>query len=528
MARVRNVLYIMCDQLRWDYLSCYGHPRLQTPHIDALAAQGVRFDRAYVQSPVCGPSRMSAYTGRYMSSHRSTWNFVPLPIDERTLGDYLGPAGVRVALAGKTHFVTDQAAMQLRGIAPHSVHGRSLLEGGFEPFDRMDGVYVGRRSAEFLGTPYAGYLAARGFGGGNAWHDWVNSAEGPNGELLSGWQLRHAHLPARIPEEHSETAYTTTRAIEFIRMQGEQPWCLHLGYIKPHWPYVAPSPYHELYGADDVTAAVRSERERTAAHPVYAAFMQRPESVSFARDEVRRHVIPAYMGLVKQIDDHIGRLMRFLEQVGRLDDTLIVFTSDHGDYLGDHFLGEKELFHDASARVPLIVVDPDPAADATRGLVRKELVEAIDVLPTILHALGVEPPTHIIEGRSLLQWSRGDGSALPWRDMVVSELDYAFRTDTVDLLGRSHHDCRAVMLFDGRWKYVHYDGYRPQLFDLRDDPDELVDLGEDAACEARRRGFHDRLFEWMRARNPRVTMPYAALDGYWQRSIANGVNIGIW
>ena len=99
MGQVRNVLFIMCDQLRWDYLSCYGHPSLQTPHIDALAKRGVRFTNAYVQSASCGPSRMSYYTGRYVSSHRAFANFVPLPIDERTVGDYLRPLGLRVAVA---------------------------------------------------------------------------------------------------------------------------------------------------------------------------------------------------------------------------------------------------------------------------------------------------------------------------------------------------------------------------------------------------------------------------------------------
>src|SRR5690606_28369562 len=119
---------------------------------------------------------------------------------------------------------------------------------------------------------------------------------------LSGWYLKHAREPARIPEEHSETAYTTRRAMDFIDDAGEQPWCLHLSYIKPHWPYIAPAPYHAMYGPQHVLPAVRSERERAEAHPVYRAFMQEPVSRAFSRDEVRATVIPAYMGLVKQID----------------------------------------------------------------------------------------------------------------------------------------------------------------------------------------------------------------------------------
>ncbi|MEQ1612897.1 MAG: sulfatase-like hydrolase/transferase, partial [Hyphomicrobiaceae bacterium] len=116
MSQVRNVLFIMCDQLRWDYLSCTGHPHLKTPNIDRLATRGVRFDRAFVNAPVCGPSRMSFYTGRTVFSHGATWNYVPLPIGEFTIGDYLIPQGVRVAVAGKTHITEDAAGRARLGL----------------------------------------------------------------------------------------------------------------------------------------------------------------------------------------------------------------------------------------------------------------------------------------------------------------------------------------------------------------------------------------------------------------------------
>ena len=293
MGGARNLLFVMCDQLRWDYLSCAGHPRLATPNIDRLAACGVRFTNAFVQSPVCGPSRMSYYTGRYVMSHGSVWNFVPLPVGEPTLGDHLRPLGLRVAVAGKTHVAADAAGMARLGLSPDDVRGRAIAEGGFEPFDRDDGIYP----PGFLDTPsrYFAFLRAQGYDGANPWHDFANSAAGPDGEVLSGWAMRHARLPARVREEHSETAYMTERAIEFIAEQGERPWCLHLSYIKPHWPYVAPAPYHALYGPDDVPPAKRSAEELVDPHPVYAAFLDHPESVSFAKDEVRRTVIPTYM-----------------------------------------------------------------------------------------------------------------------------------------------------------------------------------------------------------------------------------------
>ena len=139
--KAKNILFIMCDQLRWDYLSCYGHPRLKTPNIDALAARGVRFTRAYVQSPVCGASRMSFYTGRYVQSHGAAWNGFPLKVGEMTLGDYLRPLGMRTALVGKTHMEADVEGMQRLGIDPNSIIGVRVAECGFEPYERDDGLH---------------------------------------------------------------------------------------------------------------------------------------------------------------------------------------------------------------------------------------------------------------------------------------------------------------------------------------------------------------------------------------------------
>jgi len=137
----KNILFIMCDQLRADYLSCYGHPHLHTPHIDALAARGLRFTQAYVQSTICGPSRMCTYTGRYMRTHGSTQNGVPLKVGELTLGDHLGKLGMRSVLVGKTHMVADQEGMQRLGIAPDSVIGVRVSECGFDPYERDDGLH---------------------------------------------------------------------------------------------------------------------------------------------------------------------------------------------------------------------------------------------------------------------------------------------------------------------------------------------------------------------------------------------------
>ncbi|MCQ9426199.1 sulfatase-like hydrolase/transferase [Pseudomonas sp. LJDD11] len=529
---VRNVLYIMCDQLRRDYLSCYGHPHLHTPNIDRLAAAGVRFSRAYTQGTICGPSRMSAYTGRYVSSHQVAWNAVPLPLDELTIGDYLRPAGIRTALVGKTHATPNSDAQQRLNLPAGSAQVQQLDEVGFEPYVRHDGLYPDdpvftekRESA-----PYTHYLREQGFTGDNPWHDWANAAEGENGELLSGWKMRNAHRPARIPEQYSETVYTTERAIDFIDEQGEQPWCLHLSYIKPHWPYIAPAPYHALYSHAQVIDPIQPAEPND--HPVYAAFRQHQESQNFSRDQVRLNVVPTYMGLIKQIDDQLGRLFEHLQSNGRWDDTLIVFTSDHGDFLGDHYLGEKEFLLEQAVGIPLIVRDPRPQADVTRGTVDERLVETIDALPTFLQALGLPAADHRLEGRSWIPLLHGEQP--DWRRYAIAEYDYAFQAPARERLGQAIDRCRMYMVRSERFKYLAYDGFRPQLFDLENDPQELHDLGSDPAFASVREQHQGYLFDWLRGLKRRTTISNSEIDlrgqrfRYGEPAEQKLVPIGVW
>lgn len=517
-GKVRNVLFIMCDQLRADYLSCYGHPVLQTPNIDRLASRGVRFTRAYVQSGVCGPSRMSFYTGRYPSSHGATWNFIPMPVSEYTLGNYLEEAGRSLHLVGKTHVEPDREGMAQLGLAPGSESAELLKEGGFRVIVRHEGdLPTGKED-------YKDYLRGIGYDGDDPWLDYAAGAVDENGKVVSGWNMRNAHLAARVREEHSETAYVTDQAINFIKARGEQPWALHVSYIKPHWPYMVSAPYHDMYRDADTGPILPPCTANE--HPVVAAYRKHPEALSFSQEEVARHVRPTYMGLIKQIDDHLGRLFDELEQAGRMEDTLIVFTSDHGDFLGDRELGEKELFYEEIQRVPFIVYDPDPAADALRGKTEERLVEAVDVVPTVLAALGLEIPQHRVEGRSLLPLTRGEPLS-GWRQFAVSELDYSTRRAR-NVLNRSiESDCRAWMIRTDRWKYVHWVGYRPQLFDLQADPQELADLGADASFEQICAELRGTLLDWLLARKHRTAVSHHRIARMTD-NLPPGIHIGVW
>jgi arylsulfatase A-like enzyme len=521
----RNILFIMADQLRWDYLSSAGHATLRTPHIDALARRGVRFTNAFVQGPVCGASRMSTYTGRYVSSHGSAWNFVPLSIGQKTLGQHVRPHGVRCAVVGKTHIEPDEEGARRVGLDTSTAAGHLAMEGGFEPYERDDGIWP--PGFKVQGNRYCDYLRRQGYLGDNPWHDYANSAQGPDGAILSGWNMRFADRPARVKEEHSETAYMTRRAMDFIDEQGDRPWLLHLSFIKPHWPYVAPSPYHTMYGPGDVPSAVRGEGERSDPHPVMRGYQDTEPSRAFSVDEVRRRVIPTYMGLISQMDDHLGRLFEFLRERGLDHDTLIVFTSDHGDYLGDHWLGEKELFHDTIVKVPLIVMDPSSSADATRGASVDALVESIDLVPTFLEVLGVPQAPQWLEGRSLVGWLHGCAPQA-WRDAAFSENTYAFRDPVRLPLKRPVDGCQMTMVRTQRWKYVHFEGLRPQLFDLETDPQELNDLGADAAHAEVRARMCARLFDWLRQRKNIPTISHADIEAWNRREVESGILIGQW
>jgi arylsulfatase A-like enzyme len=527
-SALRNVLFIMADQLRWDYLSCAAPNRVATPNIDALAACGVRFDRAYVQSPICGPSRMSTYTGTYMRTHGATWNDVPLRVDEWTLGDYLRPLGVRTQLVGKTHMRADLNALDRLGVDPQSTAGKLLIECGFEAFERDDGLYPeapGVPAARFAAVRYNQYLNAQGYDGVNPWHTWANSWEDGDGTVHSGWFLDAAAKPARVAAEHSETPYMTRRAIECIERSAGAPWCIHLSFIKPHWPYIAPAPYHALYGPDDVPPPVRSDEERSTLHAVFAAFQQLRYSRAFSREEIRRTVIPAYMGLIRQIDDELGKLFAYLDAKGLRESTMIVFTSDHGDYLGDHWLGEKEFFHEPSVRVPLIIADPSAAADATRGTVSTALVVAIDLVPTFIEYSGGTPAYHRLQGRSLLPLLHGTPPA-DWRTTAFSEFDYA-TTDVRKILGAPLDRSKMQMAVTDRWKLLRFDGHPPMAFDLSDDPNELHDRGADPAAAVAVADLTGRLDAWAeRVRRP--TESAASLERRTGTQTERGILLGFW
>jgi arylsulfatase A-like enzyme len=221
-------------------------------------------------------------------------------------------------------------------------------------------------------------------------------------------------------------------------------------------------------------------------------------------------------------------LFNHMADSGRLDDTLVIFTADHGDFLGDHWLGEKELFYDTVQKVPFIVADPRPQADISRGTVDTRFVEAVDVVPTVLDTLGLLEPagaSHRIEGRSLKPLL--EGGTPPWRDFVYAELDYSFR-HARQLLGQSVAQARAFSIRDARWRYVYWLAAPEQLYDLAADPDEMHDLGRDPGHASVRAVLRDRLLQFLAQRKHRTTVSESFIESRTNRHKQAGVFYGQW
>ena len=287
-----------------------------------------------------------------------------------------------------------------------------------------------------------------------------------------------------------------------------------------------------MYSADDVVPAIRSEAELQDPNPLAKFFQNRVAGETFSKEEARDTVIPVYMGLITQVDDQLGVLFKFMEERGLMEDTLIVFTSDHGDYLGDHWMGDKDYFHAPAVRIPLIVVDPDKSANSTRGKVDPSLVELIDLIPTFVDYHGSEVQKNILDGRSLMPKLRGEST--PWRDVAISEYDYScqvFRPET----GQVPLDCRTYMVASHEWKYIHAHNYPPVLFDLKNDPDELIDLGRSEAYADVRQEMFNKLAQWSLQYRQRETWTeernnemtgleeqMGVLIGYWDETSAAG------
>jgi arylsulfatase A-like enzyme len=322
-------------------------------------------------------------------------------------------------------------------------------------------------------------------------NDYAMTVQVPDGRFLSAWDYGAARFPLRVAKNDAPPAYLTDIALRFLRETADVPWMMHLSYIYPHCPVAAPAPYHAMYELDQIPPPIRGEED--FAHPVLQEMRNEHRSRPFGKDEVWRLIRAAYYGMVTCVDEQLGRVIAALNETGQLDRTVIVLTSDHGDYLGDHYLSEKEFFFDQAIRVPLIVSHPDTACRRMDGAVRDEFVQSVDVLPTLLDCAEI-PHDDRIQGRSFLPLL-SDPAKRSWQEAVFGDWDFEFNAFAARL-GLRPERCRAWMVRDRHYKYIHFLDLPDMLFDLCNDPDELHNIADTTAGRAAVDRYRLKLLDW--------------------------------
>ncbi len=424
MADGRNFLLIVADEFARNALGCAGHPVVQTPNLDRLAARGVRFSQAYTASPICVPARAAMHTGRHVHDIRCWSSAQPYRGQHESWAHRLRRHGMDAVSAGKLHF------------------RRTQDDNGFAPELRPMHVKNGIGWAPgLLRDPPGDYPAAA-------------ELAAQVGAMDTGY---HAYDRA--------VADAATGWLEARAASGGPPWALFVSFVSPHYPLAAPEPWFELYADADLPAP-KPYAGNWRDHPALAETLRFFDYDRHFDAASRDAAIRSYFGLVSFVDDLIGRVLAALEAGGFADETTILFTSDHGEMLGDFGLWTKQLMFEGSAGIPALLAGPGIAP----GQTVETPVSLVDVFPTVLDAVGAPPFPGAghgpLPGRSLLEIAAApDDPARP----VLSE----------------YHDGGSVtgafMLRRGDWKLVHHEGFPPQLFNLSGDPDEQRDLAAEPA-----------------------------------------------
>lgn len=435
-----NILWICSDQQRWDTIRSLGNPHIRTPNIDRLVQRGVAFTHAYCQSPICTPSRASFLTGRYASSVHACMNgndywAEAAPLVTKLLKD----GGYDCGLAGKFH---------LAGAAYR-----------IEPRPRDDGYRV----FEWSHDPNDRWPT------GHAYADWVRS---------QGYNLAELHKrPEGIPPELHQTTWCADRAIHFMREQHPGPWLMSVNIFDPHAPFNPPKEYLDHYDPATLPGPYFRDSDLAAQAKLAGVDFQNPARHP---DEFNaRWIQAAYYAMIELIDDNVGRMLDALEETGQLENTVVIFMSDHGETLGDHGLLLKgNRFYEGLVRVPLIFSWPGHFAE---GLVSDALVELTDIAPTLLELAGL-PPIEEAAGRSLLPILTGQADPHHHRDWVRCEY---YRALNPDGPGRDEGEFNVhfgTMYRTRRHKLCVYHGHsHGELFDLENDPWEFDNLWDDPA-----------------------------------------------
>ena len=435
-----NILIIMSDEHAPQYSSVYGHSLVQSPNMERMAEMGVTFDNAYCNSPICGPSRMSFMTGRYIYRIGTYDNGFPMSSDAVTWAHRLRNVGYDVVLSGKQHFCGPDQLHGFRTQLARDLHAELWTK---------NGVPHGAANWE------AGIVKAK--------KPWGGVAEAGPGTTTS------IEVDDRV--EEAALAYIKAAADK------DRPWCLNVGFIAPHFPLVVPRRFWDLYPRDQIDMPEIPEGHLENMHPVYKRLRAMFGLVDFPERLVRR-ARAGYYGLITYLDEKIGRLIDALEETGQRDNTIIIHTSDHGEMNGEHGMWRKSNMYEASARVPLQIVWP---GQIPGGLRVPQNVSLVDLVATILDMSGASKEIAPLDGDSLLPLIAGDAET--WKDEAFCEY-------------LAHGVLRPVaMLKQGDYKLNLSLGDAPELFNIAEDPGEFNDLSESAEHRELRDAMRARLLE---------------------------------
>jgi arylsulfatase len=426
MADTPNILFITTDHLRYDTLGFTGDPVIRTPVIDSLAARSMSFTQCFVQSPVCHPSRATLMTGRYPCHHGVRWNFSDLNENELTLVEHLKTNGYTTACIGKYHL--DQKRFE-------------------KHLDYREAGSIRNMDAD---NPFVRYVEAKGY-------------EYRTGFALPEFRERLGAVPQPDqPEDCHLDAYVAMRARQYLKQADPgSPFFLWLGFYGPHHPYVPSGRFATMYSPEAVPGFHTSEDDLKQKPVEYALYLQAENHKFYpfadASETTRRDMKAAYYGTVSQIDWSLGLVLDALREAGLEQRTLIVFTSDHGEFLGDHGIPFKAPFLlDCMLHVPCLIHVPGRPSQASRS---DELTESVDLFPTLCDLCGCDTPK-CVQGRSLapLLDAEARGTFQP-REAV-----YAEAVDKRCLRTRE-------------WKLIHYAAKDyGELYHLSEDPHELTNL----------------------------------------------------
>lgn len=445
----KNVVVIMSDEHDPRMMGCSGHPFVKTPHLDALASRGVRFASAYTPSPICVPARAAFATGMRVHSLRLWDNAMPYTGEQRGWGHVLQDEHIRVESIGKLHYRSeeDPAGFDAEHLPMHVVGGHGMvwasIRNPYKPRHggpRMLGERIGPGESSY--TQYDRAVTQRAV-------DW----------LMDAGRSAQAGDASGSADDDSDKGFV-----------------LYIGLVAPHFPLIVPQEFYDLYGTKRLPEPKLHPASGYQRHPwvqEYCDFMGSEEG--FSDPDERLRAFAAYYGLCTWLDHNVGQIINALHAAGLEDSTQIIYTSDHGDNLGARGVWGKSTLYEESVKVPMLIAGPGiiPSVCETP-------VDLLDLFPTILQGAGLDP-RHEMQGRP--------GRAL--QDIATSSPE-----PERPILSEYHaagSNTAGFMLRKGRWKYHYYVGFRPELFDLQEDSEELVDLAADASHAEVRASMHAAL-----------------------------------